>query len=220
MNSKQRRACIGALLLLCLPMLATSEKQVDPGYISKTQLERFAKKYNAKAVKRLKLWNKMMVRSTNLNELKKLKAVNNYFNRIKFLRDSKHWGKPDYWATMHEFIGTGAGDCEDFATAKYFSLKLLGVSDSKLQLSYVKLESKQKKFDAAHMVMSYYSTPDAIPILLDNVNLRLKLASQRPDITPVFNFNASGLLKSKHRGKPSKTMQYSLSAWKRLMKKK
>jgi len=200
--------------------VSNSAKQTVPDYVTAAQYDRFAKKYNAKAVKRLKLWNKMMVRSANLNELKKLKAVNRYFNRIKFLRDLKHWGKPDYWATMHEFIGTGAGDCEDYATAKYFSLKLLGVADSKLQLSYVKLNSKQKKFDAAHMVMSYYSTPDAIPILLDNVNLRLKLASQRPDITPVFNFNASGLLKSKHRGKPSKTMQYSLSAWKRLMKKK
>jgi len=220
MNKTTRRACVLALLLAWLPMLANPAKKAGPDFVSQAQYKSFAKKYNAKAVKRLKLWNKMMVRSTDLTDLRKLKAVNRYFNRIKFLRDSQHWGKPDYWATMHEFIGTGAGDCEDYATAKYFSLKLLGVADSKLQLSYVKLNSKRKKFDAAHMVMSYYSTPDAIPILLDNVNLRLKLATQRPDITPVFNFNANGLLKSKHRGKPSKTMQYSLSAWKRLMKKK
>jgi len=162
----------------------------------------------------------MMVRSAQLDELRKLRAVNNFFNRIKYKRDKDHWGKNDYWATMFEFIGTGAGDCEDFATAKYFSLRLLGVADSKLQLSYVKLNNKFKKYDSAHMVMSYFNTPDAIPVLLDNVNLRLKLADQRPDITPIFSFNASGLLKSKHRGKPSKTMQYNLTAWQSLMKRK
>jgi len=199
-----------------MPSSASQQK----AYLSSSTLKQLTVKYGAKAAKRLTIWNKMMVRSAQLDELRKLRAVNNFFNRIKYKRDKDHWGKNDYWATMFEFIGTGAGDCEDFATAKYFSLRLLGVADSKLQLSYVKLNNKFKKYDSAHMVMSYFNTPDAIPVLLDNVNLRLKLADQRPDITPIFSFNASGLLKSKHRGKPSKTMQYNLTAWQSLMKRK
>jgi len=188
-------------------------------YTTQKQLNDIVKTYNARAGKRLSLWNKMMVKASGLEELEQLKAVNDYFNRIKYLSDKKHWGKNDYWATAFEFIGSGAGDCEDFATAKYFSLKLLGVADKKLQLSYVKLKTRFKKYSSSHMVLSYFSTPDAEPILLDNVNLRLKLASQRPDITPIFSFNASSLLKSKHRGKKSKTEQYNLKNWQKLLNK-
>ena len=188
-------------------------------FITQKQLTASIKKYNARAGKRLTLWNKMMVKASGLDELQKLKAVNNYFNRIKYLSDKKHWGKGDYWSTMFEFIGTGAGDCEDFATAKYFSLKQLGVNDEKLQLSYVKLKTPHKKFASSHMVLSYFATPDADPIILDNVNLRLKLGSQRPDISHVFSFNASGLLKSKNRGKPSRTEKYNLSTWQKLLNK-
>jgi predicted transglutaminase-like cysteine proteinase len=188
-------------------------------FITQTQLKNITKTYSARAGKRLSLWNKMMIKASGLKELEQLKAVNDYFNRIKYLSDKKHWGKGDYWATAFEFIGSGAGDCEDFATAKYFSLKLLGVADKKLQLSYVKLKTRNKKYSSNHMVLSYFSTPDAEPILLDNVNLRLKLASQRPDITPIFSFNASSLLKSKHRGKQSKTEQYNLASWQKLLNK-
>jgi len=211
------------VLLLCLHLssnqLHANNTSTTSNYVSKQQITQLTKKYNSRAGKRLSLWNKMMIKASKLDELQQLKAVNNYFNRIKYLRDKKHWGKNDYWSTIFEFIGSGAGDCEDFATAKYFSLKLLGIADEKLELSYVKLTTRQKKYDANHMVLSYFTSPDAVPILLDNVNLRLKLATERPDITPVFSFNASGLLKSKHKGNPSKTMQYNLAAWQKLMQR-
>lgn len=188
-------------------------------FITQAQLKNIIQTYNARAGKRLTIWNKMMLKAQGLSELEQLKLVNNYFNRIKYLSDKKHWGKSDYWATAFEFIGSGAGDCEDFATAKYFSLKLLGVADKKLQLSYVKLKTRSKKYESNHMVLSYFTTADADPIILDNVNLRLKLASQRADITPVFSFNASSLLKSKNRGKKSKAERYNLANWQKLLNK-
>ena len=208
------------LMLMCLLSIPSHILKADTvSYITQSQLKSIIQIYNARAGKRLNLWNKMMINASGLTELEQLKAVNNYFNRIKFVSDNDHWGKSDYWATSFEFIGSGAGDCEDYATAKYFSLKLLGVADKKLQLSYVKLKTRHKKYPRSHMVLSYFTTTDADPILLDNVNLRLKLASQRTDITPVFSFNASGLLKSKNRGKQSKTEQYNLSNWQKLLNK-
>ncbi len=215
---KKTIVCI--VFLLCSIFMLSNRLQANSSsFITQTQLTNIVKKYNPRAGKRLSLWNKMMIKASGLTSLEKLKAVNDYFNRIKYLSDKKHWGKNDYWATAFEFIGSGAGDCEDFATAKYFSLKLLGIEDKKLQLSYVKLKTRKKKYARNHMVLSYFATPDAEPILLDNVNLRLKLASQRPDITPVFSFNASSLLKSKHRGKSSKTEQYNLANWQKLLNK-
>lgn len=198
---------------------ASNTLVLQKNFINQEEMQKQTKKYGLRARKRLQLWNKMMLKAQEMNELEKLKAVNNYFNRIKYLSDQEHWGKNDYWATMFEFIGSGAGDCEDFATAKYFSLKLLGVADKKMELTYVKLTTKQKKFDANHMVLSYFNTPNTVPILLDNANLRLALASDRPDINPIFSFNANGLLKSKHKGKPSKRVQYNLAAWQQLMER-
>ncbi len=53
-----------------------------------------------------------------------------------------------------EFLGSNAGDCEDFTIAKYFSLLELGVSDKKLRLVYV----KTIELNQFHMVLAYYST--------------------------------------------------------------
>ena len=45
----------------------------------------------------------------------------------------------------------------------------------------------------AHMVLAYYPTPEAEPLVLDNLQPGIHLASERPDLLPVFSFNAEGL---------------------------
>ena len=52
-------------------------------------------------------------------------SVNNMMNKIQYIGDKKNWGKSDYWETPVEFLTYG-GDCEDFAIAKYVSLRALG----------------------------------------------------------------------------------------------
>lgn len=106
-----------------------------------------------------------------------------------FVDDTILWGKNDYWATPLEFLGSNAGDCEDFTIAKYFSLLELGVPDKKLRLVYVKaLELNQ-----FHMVLAYYSTPSAEPLILDNLNPEIKRGSKRPDLRPIYSFNGKNL---------------------------
>jgi predicted transglutaminase-like cysteine proteinase len=88
-----------------------------------------------------------------------------------------------------------AGDCEDFSIAKYFTLKKMGVVEDKLNMTYVKaLELNQ-----AHMVVTYYETPEAEPLILDNLNPEILPASARNDLMPVFSFNGSGLWLAKQR---------------------
>ena len=60
----------------------------------------------------------------------KLYSINRFFNRFDFVDDLVHWNEKDYWATPIEFISTGAGDCEDYTIAKYFSLIELGVPEN------------------------------------------------------------------------------------------
>ncbi len=43
-------------------------------------------------------------------------------------------GKKNYWA----ILGKDRGDCVNYATAKYFTLKQLRVPTNKMYLSYVK----------------------------------------------------------------------------------
>src|SRR5690606_1874687 len=76
-------------------------------------------------------------------------------------------------------------DCEDFSVAKYFLLKELGVPVSRLRLIYV----KAIKLNQAHMVMAYYATPSAEPLVLDNLEDSVRPASQRTDLVPVYSFN-------------------------------
>lgn len=186
--------------------------------ISQSELKAFSKKYGAKAERRVLIWDKMIQNAKNKPTLEKIKAVNDFFNKIKYRLDSRHWKKRDYWASPFEFMGTGAGDCEDYAIAKYFSLRKLGIPDKKLRITYVKLLRRRTKYEQAHMVLTYYHKPNSTPIVLDNVNKKLKLASKRKDLKPVYSFNATGLWRAKNKGKTNiKVGKNNLRSWKDLM---
>ena len=186
--------------------------------ISNKKLTAYTKKYGAAATKRVLIWDRVMEESKNVKVLKKLKNINDFFNKIKYKRDLAHWGKKDYWAAPFEFMGTGAGDCEDYAIAKYYSLRKLGIPEHKLRITYVKLLQKRTKYEQAHMVLTYYHKPNSTPIVLDNVNKKLKLASKRKDLKPIYSFNANGLWKAKNKGKTStKIGSNNLKSWKDLM---
>jgi hypothetical protein len=43
------------------------------------------------------------------------------------------------------------------------------------------------------MVLAYYPTPDAEPLILDNLMDDIRLASARNDLQPVFSFNEDDL---------------------------
>lgn len=196
----------------------TSSIAVKTFYVSQEKLDKFTKKYGEFAEKRLLLWDSMMESAKNKDILNQLKDVNDFFNKIKYQSDIKHWGKEDYWAAPFEFIGTGAGDCEDYAIAKYFSLRQLGIPEEKLRITYVKLLQRGTKYAQAHMVLTYYHKPGATPVVLDNVNKKLKLATKRTDLKPVYSFNAQGLWQAKNKGKTSTLVgKNNLSSWKDLM---
>lgn len=128
-------------------------------------------------------------------DVTRLQAINDFFNRrIIFRDDVQVWGQIDYWASPFEMLGRGEGDCEDFALAKYFSLRAVGVAASKLRLVYVRAQMGGPGGPVqAHMVLAYYPQADAEPLILDNLISELRPASRRPDLTPVFSFNADGL---------------------------
>jgi len=138
-------------------------------------------------------WQKLVSDASQLNTPDKLKRVNEFFNRrIQFGEDQQVWGQSDYWATPMETLAKGKGDCEDFTIAKYFTLLSANVPNEQLRLVYVKAKLGGT-LTQAHMVLAYYATPDAEPLILDNLITDIRPASRRPDLLPVFSFNNQGI---------------------------
>jgi predicted transglutaminase-like cysteine proteinase len=129
------------------------------------------------------------------DEPAKLEAINQFFNRrITFASDAEVWGQTDYWASPLEMLGTGRGDCEDYVIGKYFSLIAAGVPVKRLRLVYVRATIGGPGGEVmAHMVMAYYASPGAEPMILDNLIGDIRPASRRADLEPVFSFNGEGL---------------------------
>ena len=125
----------------------------------------------------------------------KLLAINDFFNRrIVFASDQEIWGQTDYWASPLEMFEKGRGDCEDYVIGKYFALIAAGMSSSKLRLVYVRAQiGGSEGAVQAHMVLAYYPTPGAEPLVLDSLIGEIRPASRRPDLAPVFSFNSDGL---------------------------
>ena len=177
-------------LLAALVLVAFSVQAVDPDRILKS-----AQKYGPTAVANAVALQKIMAAAAGRDDAARLKAVNDFYNqRLAYMEDIDNWGQLDYWASPLESLGKGAGDCEDYAIGKYFTLTSMGMPHAKLRMVYVRasIAGAPNGF-VAHMVLAYYPTPEAEPLVLDNLQPVIRPAGERPDLAPVFSFNAEGL---------------------------
>lgn len=162
-----------------------------------TRMERIAAtRYGPEAAASVRDWRAMLEASIGSDDDVRLARINNFFNRrIRFDEDTRIWQQSDFWATPLETLSRAAGDCEDFAIAKYASLMLIGIPARQLRLIYVRarIGGADSKLSQAHMVVGYFPTPEAEPLILDNLIGEVRPASRRPDLTPVFSFGSDGL---------------------------
>lgn len=148
------------------------------------------------ALSRYAKWRQLVVDSRDRTEMEKLARVNDFFNRnLQFADDVDAWGMVDYWASPVEFIQHGMGDCEDFAIAKYFTLREIGVPERKLRLTYVRavVGGPSSRISVEHMVLAYYDTTSAEPLVLDSLISEIRPAGLRKDLLPVISFNGQGM---------------------------
>lgn len=182
------------------------------------QEEIIANRFGSGSLTIFREWKKLMAESRTAGEPEKLRRINAFFNRqIHFDDDTVVWGQADYWATPLETLGKGQGDCEDFSIAKYYSLLELGVPMAKLRLVYVRatLEGPAGPVLQAHMVLAYYPSPNADPLVLDNLKSDIRPASSRRDLSPVFSFNSEGIW----HGTGNQAGRSSLSRWQDLLQR-
>ena len=185
------------LILLNLLVVAVAAETTTRFFVPEKLAGNFKSQYGGQAAKRLNSLLMMMEELNDSSEDQIAMAVNRFFNQLEYRSDIKTWNKSDYWASRLEFLGRGQGDCEDYAVAKFLTMIQLGVPAKKLFLTYVKAVGYQ---DVAHLVVTYYKKPGTVPFVLDNYNKQILLATQRPDLIPVYSFTAKDLYIQKQHG--------------------
>ena len=187
-----------ALLVFWVSLLSVEARA--PFALDADMLDKVEDNFGIEARTRLVDWQNLINDDQSASDLEKLEKVNEFFNKVQFIDDQLLWKQSDYWATPVEFLAENGGDCEDFSIAKYFTLKKMGIDEEKLNMTYV----KALQLDQAHMVVTYYETPGAEPLVLDNLDAEILSASERNDLMPVFSFNGSGLWLAKERSRGRK----------------
>lgn len=119
-----------------------------------------------------------------LSEEEIVEKVNDYFNKMSSGNDIDIWGEDDYWTTPNEFIGKGVGDCEDFAIAKYITLRELGIPANRLMLIIVSVDGLKEH----HAVLGYKSLSNQI-MILDNLSWKILSLSSRKDLKIILGIN-------------------------------
>lgn len=202
-----RLLAVGALLAFSVQALDTD------------RIVRSAQKYGPTGVANAKALQQLMLGLGGKDERARLRAVNDFYNqRLAYVEDIDNWGQVDYWASPLESLGKGAGDCEDYAIGKYFTLTSLGIPHARLRMVYVRatVAGAPNGF-IAHMVLAYYATPDAEPLVLDNLQPVIRPAGERPDLAPVFSFNAEGLWQGVGSIRASGDPLTRLSKWREVL---
>lgn len=191
LSRRQFLATASALLLGAgLGIRSTPAAAYDPQRLRQSMQQG----YGQAGLAVLEEWFAMLERLHGQDIQIQLRDVNDFFNRrIRWVDDMVVWGVEDYWATPLEAMGNGKGDCEDYSIAKYITLKQLNVPGERLRMIYVRARLGRSQITQAHMVLGYYSTPNAEPLVLDNIVPSITPASQRTDLDPLFSFNSDGL---------------------------
>ncbi len=190
------------ILFICFIYLCSSVIVFAVGelFFTQTFLDQVRQQHGETTLNRVIAWHAMLEDADGRLENTKLIQVNAFFNQIPNKSDNAVWGTGDYWATPVELLAANAGDCDDFAIAKYFSLRMLGFSEDRLRLAYVRHYGVGKTLKVTpHLVLIYYDTAGTDPWVLDNLIPEIKPASQRRDLVAVYTFNASGMWRAQER---------------------
>lgn len=143
---------------------------------------------------------------TILSEKQIVEKVNEYFNKMLSGNDIDIWGEKDYWTTPNEFVVKGIGDCEDFAIAKYITLRELGIPSNRLMLIIVSVDGMKEH----HAVLGYKNLSNEI-MILDNLSWKILSLSDRKDLKIILGINEKSQL-NEHN-------QYELKYFKEVIRK-
>ncbi len=127
-------------------------------------------------------WQAMLRSQAGRPKMAQLRAVNAFLNDWQYKTDDRNYGRSDYWATPLEFLRR-SGDCEDYAIAKYVSLRQLGFSADQLRIVVL----QDVKRNLAHAVLAVYLNDQVY--VLDNVTRAVLTQEELPHYVPYYSIN-------------------------------
>ena len=151
----------------------------------KATLSRIAKEksyYAESRSKAVQAWQAMIHGQKGKGQIAQLKSVNRFINQWRYRSDSYNYKTSDYWASPAEFFSR-SGDCEDYAIAKYVTLRQMGFEAEQLRLVVV----KDLVRDLAHAILAAYV--DGNIFILDNVNNDVRLQADVAEYAPYYSVN-------------------------------
>lgn len=93
------------------------------------------------------------------------------------------------WQSPQELVARGAGDCKDFALAKFWLLRHTGTARERVRLAYG--EARVGSTSRLHLVVLLW-VDDGSPLVLDNLRPGMHRLSQRVDLQIRFSFDELG----------------------------
>ncbi len=130
----------------------------------------------------LKEWKEFLTSLKGRSKLSQVRAVNAYMNRQRYFTDPRNYGVKDYWATPGQFFKRN-GDCEDYAIAKFISLRALGFSNSEMRI--VVLQDMNLRVGHAILVVNL----DGQALVLDNQVQGVVRAETIRHYRPIYSIN-------------------------------
>jgi predicted transglutaminase-like cysteine proteinase len=130
----------------------------------------------------LQEWRQLLLDIAAKDPIAQLEAVNTFMNRAPYVTDPVNYGVPDYWATPLQFMNKD-GDCEDYAIAKFVSLRQLGFRNG--QMRVVVLDDLN--LGVAHAILVVYL--DGRAFVLDNQIAQVVPAEIIRHYRPVYSIN-------------------------------
>lgn len=133
-----------------------------------------------------KRWEHMLGELKNRPLSEQMEQVNRFFNQFRYIEDRDNFGVEDYWQTPYELMMNG-GDCEDYAIAKYISLKRLGVPEADMRLIIVR---DDRLGGIIHAVLEVRA--GNAHYLLDNQSRTVLTRNEVFHYRPIYALNAQG----------------------------
>jgi len=126
--------------------------------------------------------------AADLKGRSRIESINRGLNGVvRYSGDYQQHGVADFWSSPLETLAAGAGDCEDYAIAKYAMLSSAGVPDGDLKILLV----RDKAVRQDHAVLAVRI--DGRWLVLDNRYSTLSEAQDLPHFMPLFAIDQQGV---------------------------
>ena len=103
-------------------------------------------------------------------------------NKHPYITDPVNWGVDDYWASIGQFFAKD-GDCEDYAIAKFYTLRELGWDNDQMRIVVL----QDLNLRVAHAILVVQAGERTL--VLDNqINQVVEAAAIR-HYRPIFSLN-------------------------------